>query len=118
MWPAPIEEVAAGTDAAVAHVAFVTATRIAEDGLQGAVQNIAGAVWWLSLGLWLRALRHRGLAILTLVLGAASAVNAAGSLLAAEALTLPGLTLTVLLAPVWSVCLGLTALRGRLRTLA
>ena len=116
VWPALIEEVAGGSDPAVARVAFLTATRIAEDGLQGAVQNIAGAAWWLSVGLWLRGLPHRGLAVLTLVLGAASALNALGSLFAAEALTLPGLTLTVLLAPIWSVWLGLTVLRGRLRT--
>ena len=48
------------------------------------------------------------------MLGAASTVNAVGSLLAAEALTLPGLTLTVLLAPVWSIAVGLTVVRDRL----
>ena len=115
VWPALIEEAArTGSDPAAVRVAFVTATRIAEDGLQGAVQNIAGGAWWIAVGLGLRALRHRKLAALSLVHGVASSVNALGSLLSAEALTLPGLTLTVLLAPVWSVCLGLTILRGRL----
>ena len=44
----------------------------------------------------------------------ARSVNALGSLLSADALALPGLTLTVLLAPVWSVVVGLTVVRGRL----
>jgi hypothetical protein len=97
-----------------AYGSFVTATRIAEDGLQGAVQNLAGGVWWMLVGLRLRSAGHRKLGWLTLVLGVASTVNALGSLLAAEALTLPGLTLTVLLAPVWSVAVGVTLVRDRL----
>jgi len=116
VWPALIQEFAApGADGGAVRVAFVTATRIAEDGLQGAVQNLAGGVWWTAVGLRLRQARHRALGVLSLVLGAASTVNALGSLTATEALTLPGLTLTVLLSPVWSVALGLTAARGRLR---
>jgi hypothetical protein len=119
VWPALIQEfAAAGSQGGAVRTAFVTATRIAEDGLQGAIQNLAGAVWWTAVALRLRRLGHRALAVLTLVLGAASAVNALGSLLSADALTLPGLTLTVLLAPVWSFCLGLVLLRGRLGTTA
>lgn len=119
VWPALIQEYATpGTDRAAIRTAFVTATRIAEDGLQGAIQNIAGGLWWTVTGLRLRRLQHGALAVLTLVLGAASTVNALGSLLAADALTLPGLTLTVLLAPVWAVVVGLSVLRGRLRTAA
>lgn len=115
MWPALIQQFASpSADRGAIRVAFMTATRIAEDGLQGAVQNVAGAVWWTTIGVRLRHLKHRKLAALTLVLGAASAVNALGSLLSADALTLPGLTLTVLLAPVWSVSVGVTVVRGRL----
>lgn len=114
VWPALIEQAAeGGGNVDTIRVAFVTATRIAEDGLQGALQNIAGGVWWIWLGLALRALRHRTLGALTLVLGVASSVNAAGSLLSADVLTLVGLTLTVLLAPIWAVCLGATVVRGR-----
>jgi hypothetical protein len=115
VWPELIEQYAtSASDRDAVRVAFVTATRIAEDGLQGAVQNIAGGVWWTIVGLQLRASGHRKLGWLTLVLGAASTVNALGSLLGAEALTLPGLTLTVLLAPVWSIAVGVTVVRDRL----
>jgi MFS family permease len=115
VWPALIEQYAAsGADQGAVRVAFVTATRIAEDGLQGAVQNVAGGLWWTLVGLRLREAGHGKLGWLTLVLGAASTVNALGSLLAAEALTLPGLTLTVLLAPVWSIAVGVTVVRDRL----
>lgn len=119
VWPALIEQFAAApADRGAIRVAFITATRIAEDGLQGAVQNLAGGVWWTLVGLRMRAMGHRKLAVLTLVLGVASSVNALGSLFAAEALTLPGLTLTVLLAPVWAVALGVSIFRGRLRSAA
>jgi hypothetical protein len=115
VWPELIEQYAtSASDRDAVRVAFVTATRVAEGGLQGAVQNIAGGVWWTLVGLRLRAAGHGKLGWLTLVLGAASTVNALGSLLAAEALTLPGLTLTVLLAPVWSIAVGVTVVRDRL----
>ena len=114
VWPDLVEQAAEGASQDTLVVAFRTATRIAEDGFQGAVQNLAGAVWWLLLGLRLRARGAGGLAVLTLVLGGASALNTAGALLSAEALTLPGLTLTVLLAPVWAVWSGVSLLRGRL----
>src|SRR5680860_500045 len=116
VWPALIQEYAeAGSDHAAIRGMLVTATRIAEDGLQGALQNIAGGVWWTAVGLRLLALRHRKLAALTLVLGAASTVNALGSLLTVNVLSLTGLTLTVLLAPVWSVCLGVSLVRAASR---
>jgi hypothetical protein len=115
VWPALIEQYGTpSADRGAVRVAFVTATRIAEDGLQGAVQNVAGGLWWTLVGLRLREAGHGKLGWLTLVLGAASTVNALGSLLAAEALTLPGLTLTVLLAPVWSIAVGVTVVRDRL----
>jgi hypothetical protein len=99
-----------GADHATLEVAWHTANRIGEDGLQGMVQNVSGAVWWLGLGVALRQVRPT-LGWVTLVLGVASAVNAAGSLVEADALQVPGLTVTVLLAPVWSVLLGVLVLR-------
>jgi hypothetical protein len=99
-----------GADHAVLQVAWHTANRIGEDGLQGMVQNLAGAAWWLLIGTRLRRL-STGLGVLTLVLGVASAVNALGSVFEADALQVPGLTVTVLGAPVWSFLLGLWVLR-------
>lgn len=112
VWPDLVRQAADGADRETLVVAFRTATRIAEDGLQGAMQNLAGAVWWTGVGLALRRAGRRRLAGLTLVLAAGSALNTLGALLGVEALTLVGLTATVLLSPVWAVLLGLFALRG------
>lgn len=113
VWPDLIEQYADGGDPDTLVVAFRTATRIAEDGLQGAAQNIAGLVWWGLLGAALLRAGRRGLGILTLVLATASTLTAAGSPLRLDALTLAGLTLTVLLVPVWAVWSGLWLARGR-----
>ncbi|MFN2538734.1 MAG: hypothetical protein ABR549_11410 [Mycobacteriales bacterium] len=99
-----------GADHETLETAWHTANRIGEDGLQGMVQNLAGAAWWLLLGTRLRLL-HKGIGGLTLLLGVASAVNAVGSLFELDALQVPGLTVTVLGAPVWSFLLGLWVLR-------
>jgi hypothetical protein len=101
-----------GADHRTLQTGWHVANRIGEDGLQGMVQNLAGAVWWLLLGTVLRR-EHRALGLFTLVLGVASAVNALGSVFEADALQTPGLTITVLGAPVWSVALGVWVLRGR-----
>jgi hypothetical protein len=111
VWPDLIEQYADGGDPDTLVIAFRTATRIAEDGLQGAAQNLAGAVWWGLLGAALLRVGRRGLGILTLVLAAASSLTTAGALLSVDALTLPGLTLTVLLVPAWAVWSGLALLR-------
>lgn len=114
VWPDLIEQWADGGDRDTLVVAFRTATRIAEDGLQGAFQNLAGAVWWSLLAAALLRAGRRGLGVLTAALAAASALTTGGALLSLEALTLPGLTLTVLLVPVWAVWSGLALLRGSL----
>lgn len=111
VWPDLVRQAAEGADRETLVIAFRTATRIAEDGLQGAMQNLAGAVWWTGVGLALRRAGRRRLAVLTLVLAAGSALNTLGALLSVEAFTLVGLTATVLLSPVWAVLLGLVALR-------
>jgi hypothetical protein len=90
---------------------FDLVRRIAEDGLQGVVQNVAGATWFLGIGSLLR--RHRrGVGVLATVVGAALVVNAAGILVDIEVLRFIGLTGNVLLAPVWAIGLGASLLRS------
>ena len=84
---------------------FDLARRIAEDGLQGVVQNVAGAAWFLGMGslLW----RHRpALGAAAMAVGAFLVVNAVGIMVDVEALRFIGLTGNVLLAPAWAIGMG------------
>ena len=84
---------------------FDLARRIAEDGLQGVVQNVAGAAWFLGMGSLLR--RHRpALGAAALAVGAFLVVNAVGIMVDVEALRFIGLTGNVLLAPAWAIGMG------------
>ena len=90
---------------------FDLARRIAEDGLQGVVQNVAGAAWFLGMGSLLR--RHRpALGAAAIAVGAFLVVNAAGIMVDVEALRFIGLTGNVLLAPAWAIGMGASLLRS------
>jgi hypothetical protein len=89
---------------------FRFSTAIAESGLQGLIQNLAGGVWWLGLGLLLWPAR-RPFAGLSLAIGGALLLTALGGLLRVEALSALGLIATLLLVPVWAIWAGLLALR-------
>lgn len=91
---------------------FTTATAIAEDGLQGVLQNLLGSVWFLGVGslLWRS---RRLLGGFTCFIGAMLVVTILGAVLASETLSLLGLTATILLVPVWSVWIGIIVLHSR-----
>jgi hypothetical protein len=90
---------------------FDLARRIAEDGLQGVVQNVAGAAWFLGMGSLLR--RHRpALGAAAIAVGAFLVVNAVGIMVDVEALRFVGLTGNVLLAPAWAIGMGASLLRS------
>ena len=90
---------------------FDLVRRIAEDGLQGVVQNVAGAAWFLGMGSLLR--RHRpALGAAAIAVGAFLVVNAAGIMVDVEALRFIGLTGNVLLAPAWAIGMGTSLLRS------
>lgn len=91
---------------------FDLVRRVAEDGLQGVVQNVAGATWFAGIGVLLRRHRH-GLGWLAVVIGVALLVNTVGILVDVEGLRLLGLTGNVLLAPAWAVWIGVSLLRNR-----
>ena len=90
---------------------FDLARRIGEDGLQGVVQNVAGAAWFLGMGSLLR--RHRpALGAAAIAVGAFLVVNAAGIMVDVEALRFIGLTGNVLLAPAWAIGMGISLWRS------
>lgn len=107
---------ATGQEQAALLIAFTSATSIAEDGFQGVVQNLAGAVWLVGLGSLLRR-RRRLLAGFTIALGLCLLANAIGNLIEYEPLSLIGLTATILLVPLWSIWIGLELLRGTIANL-
>ena len=90
---------------------FDLARRIAEDGLQGVVQNVAGAAWFLGMGSLLG--RHRpALGAAAMAVGAFLVVNAVGIMVDVEALRFIGLTGNVLLAPAWAIGMGISLWRA------
>ena len=84
---------------------------IAEAGLQGVGQNFAGAVWLIGIGSLLRT-RRNGLGLFSIVIGGFLVLNTLGNMFNVEALSLLGLTATILLAPLWSILLGSLCLRS------
>jgi hypothetical protein len=85
---------------------FRVVNAIAESGLHGVLQNFCGAVWFLGMGNFIqRELRPIG--IFTMVVGFFLLLNTLGNLFGVEALSLLGLTANILLAPIWSIWIGL-----------
>lgn len=85
---------------------------IAEAGLQGVGQNFAGAVWLIGMGTLLRK-RINTLGLFSIVIGGFLVLNTLGNMFNVEALSLLGLTGTILLAPLWSILLGALCLRAK-----
>lgn len=90
---------------------FKTVTGIAQDGIQGPVQNVPAAIWFLGIGRLLIS-KRRAFAIFSIILGVFLLLNGIGAIFEIEMLTLIGLTANVLLAPLWALWIGITLLRG------
>ena len=106
-WPFLIEQFAAAGAAMQEFliVEFQVVNAIAEEGLHGVIQNLAGAVWFLGIGSLLRT-KWRGLGIGAMVIGAFLVLNTLGNAFNIEALSLIGLTANILLGPLWSIWIG------------
>lgn len=107
-WPDLMRQAADGVDRDTLVVSYRTATRLAEDGLQGVVQNVAGAVWFAWLA---RRVPGRPAAGIAAVVSGSLVLTTLGGVLGVDALTTVGLSLTVLLVPVWALVSGLRLLR-------
>ena len=83
---------------------------IAEQGLQGALQNIVGALWFIGMGSFLQSQRSAQ-GIFGMVVGVALLLNAVGNLFNIEFLSLLGLTGNILLGPIWAIWMGVSLLR-------
>ncbi len=86
-------------------VEFQVVNAIAEEGLHGVIQNLAGSVWFLGIGYMLRAKRKQ-LGIFAMAIGGFLVLNTVGNIFKIEALSLLGLTANILLGPLWSIFIG------------
>jgi hypothetical protein len=107
-WPQLMEKYAVADEAgrSVILADFELVNAIAGDGLHGIVQNVAGAVWLLGIGAMMRH-RSRLLGLAAMAIGVFLVLNSIGNVLGIEALSLIGVTATVLLAPLWFITLGI-----------
>lgn len=113
VWPFLIRLSAAEGGAELAQLGPLLqfSTALAEGGLQGLIQNVAGGAWWIGLGGYFWGGR-RPLGLLSFVIGGALLLTAVGELVAVELLSSLGLIVTLLLGPIWAAWAGLVALSG------
>lgn len=111
-WPAMLIDYAhaADTEREMIATVFVNITRSIEDGLQGLVQNVPGAIWLLGMGGLLRRERP-ALGWLTLVFGFFMLINSLGSLLDNSTLSMIGFSGNLLILPLWAMWIGVDLLR-------
>ncbi len=79
-------------------------------GLWNLLEELLAGIGWLGLGLVLRA-EHRRLGLASIVLGAACLVDSLGTALNVDAVGSSGLTIYLVLAPIWACWMGLSLLR-------
>lgn len=79
-------------------------------GLWNFLEMIPGAVFWIGTGAVLRSVRPR-FAALTMTLGASAALDAIGEMVGLATLASIGLTIYLVLAPLWALCLGVLTAR-------
>jgi hypothetical protein len=80
-------------------------------GLWNLLEEFLAGVGWIGFGLVLRAKRRR-LGLVTIVLGVACLVDSLGTALNTDAISSIGLTVYLVLAPVWACWIGIGLLRA------
>jgi hypothetical protein len=82
-------------------------------GLWNLLEEFLAGIGWIGFGLALRSERRR-LGVATVVLGAACLVDSLGTALDIDAVASTGLTVYLVLAPIWACWMGIDLLRTRL----
>jgi hypothetical protein len=80
-------------------------------GMWNLLEEFLAGIGWAGFGVALRS-RHRRLALVTAILGAACLIDSAGTALNVEPVASAGLTVYLVLAPVWACWLGIGILRA------
>jgi hypothetical protein len=102
---------ASGPEQEMIRIAFETVTHIVYGGLWSILELLLAGVWWLGMGWLLRGERPL-LAGLSMLLGTAALVNAAGTMLGADVIARGGLFTYLYSAPLWALWLGIAIARG------
>ncbi|HLO13571.1 MAG TPA: DUF4386 family protein [Anaerolineales bacterium] len=96
------------------HYVLETVTRIIWNMVYGGMWNILGellvGIWFFGAGSLLRTER-RALGIVSMIVGISAVLDSLGMMLGLEALALLGLSIFLVLAPVWALWLGIDLLR-------
>jgi hypothetical protein len=80
-------------------------------GLWNLLEEVLAGIGWLGLGLVLRTERHR-LGMASIVLGAACLVDSLGTAINVDVISSIGLTVYLVLAPVWAFWIGVDLLKA------
>ncbi|WNC72810.1 DUF4386 family protein [Thalassotalea psychrophila] len=114
-WPFLIDQFEVASTAAREFlvIEFQVVNAIAEKGLHGVLQNLAGAIWFLGIGYLLRS-KHMGVGNFAFAIGVFLVLNTVGNVFNIEALSLLGLTANILLGPIWSILIGIFLIKGNL----
>ena len=101
---------AQGVSQEIYRIVFVNTTQAVYGGMWGYLEFLLGGVWWIGVGLILRA-RRRVLGIVTVILGSITLAAALGEVFTFGVVASVGFMAYLFLAPIWAVWLGVSVLR-------
>ena len=94
----------------VLEIVFSTIWNMVYGGLWNILEVLLAGIWFLGIGLLLRAQR-RIFSIISMILGMSALLDSLGMMLRVESLALFGLYIYLFLAPIWALWLGIDLLR-------
>ena len=94
----------------VLETVFITMWNMVFGGMWNILEVLLAGIWFLGIGLLLRSER-RLFSIFSIILGISALLDSLGFILGIEALALLGVAIYVLLAPFWTLWLGIDLLR-------
>jgi len=88
---------------------FGTIWNIVYGGMWNILGELLAGVWFLGIGLLLRSER------LSMIVGASALIDSLGNIVGMESLALVGLSVSIILAPIWMLWFGIDLLRKRVQ---
>lgn len=93
-------------------IVFTNSTEMVYGGLWGYLEFLLAGVWWIGIGFTMRSER-KALGIVTIILGIVTLATFAGDVFGLKLVAFVGLTIYLVLAPLWALFLGISLVRGR-----